>query len=176
MKVFLIILCIVLIIVPIIVYGGAIINAIQFEANCTSYLKMAADANDVKIANKHLTSAIDYLEKNNLTSGNTKVFIYKPTCDIGLWYENLKSAQEQLNEVCAKEDLTELEESNMLMKLRETLLDGEGTVTHPSMISFYPNHLVWFWAMWLIWSLWIGAGFAGYGASEYGYRSRSKWW
>ena len=63
MKVFLIILCIVLIIVPILVYGGAIVNAIQFDANCTSYLKMAADANDVNIANKHLTSAIEYLEK-----------------------------------------------------------------------------------------------------------------
>lgn len=176
MKAFLIVLCIILIIVPILVYGGAIIKTIQFEANCTSYLKMAADANDVKIANKHLTSAVEYLEKNNLISGNTKVFIYKPTCDIGLWYENLKSAQEQLNEVCAKEDLTELEESNMLMKLRETLLDGEGTVTHPSMISFYPNHIVWFWAMWLIWALWIGAGFAGWGASECDYYSFGKRW
>lgn len=162
MKVFLIILCVILIIVPVLVYGGAIVKAIQFEANCTSYLKMAADANDVHIANKHLTSAIEYLEKNNLTSGNTKIFVYKPTCDIGLWYENLKSAQMQLNEVCAKEDLTELEESNMLMKLRETLLDAEGTVTHPALISLCPDYVGWFWSMLFIWLLWIGAGFAGY--------------
>ena len=175
MKAFLIVLCVILCIIPLIVYGAGIVKAVQFEANCTSYLKMAADANDVKIANKHLTSAIEYLEENNLTSGNTKVFIYKPTCDIGLWYENLKSAQGQLNEVCTREDLTELEESNMLMKLRETLLEGEGTVTHPSMISLYPNHIVWFWAMWLIWSLWIGAGFAGWGASEWDYCFHNKW-
>lgn len=63
MKAFLIVLCIILIIVPILVYGAAIVKTIQFEANCTSYLKMAADANDVKIANKHLTSAIEFLEK-----------------------------------------------------------------------------------------------------------------
>lgn len=175
MKAFLIVLCVILCIIPLIVYGVGIVKAVQFEANCTSYLKMAADANDVKIANKHLTSAVEYLEENNLTSGNTKVFIYKPTCDIGLWYENLKSAQKQLSEVCAKEDLTELEESNMLMKLRETLLDNSGGVTHPTMISLYPNHLVWSWVMLLIWTLWIGAGFAGWGASEWDYCFHNRW-
>ena len=79
---------------------------------------------------------------------------YKPTNNIGFWYENLKSAQEQLIEMNQREDLTELEESNALMKLRETLLD-EGCVTHPSMISFVPGHISWFWWMVFIWLLWI---------------------
>ena len=166
MKAFFIVLCIICIIIPIIVYGAAIVKTVQMDANCISYLKMAADANSVDLANKHLTSAITYLENNNLTSGNTKIWIYKPTTDIGLWYENLKSAQEQLQEVCEREDLTELEESNMLMKLRETLCDGEGTITHPSMISFYPSHVGWMWSMCLIWILWIGAFIFGWCAVD----------
>lgn len=165
MKAFLIVLCVILCIVPLLVYSVGIVKAVQMDANCISYLEMAADANSVDIANKHLTSAINYLEHNHLTSGNTKILIYRPTNDIGLWYENLKSAQAQLDESCAKEDLTELEESNILMKLRETLLDQEG-ITHPSMISFYPNHVAWFWWMLLIWLLWIGALFCGIGSTE----------
>ena len=172
MKIFLIILCIVLIIVPFIVWGCAIVNAVEFDSNCTGYLKLAADANTVQLAEKHLTSAITYLENNNLTSGYTKIIIYKPTNDIGLWYENLKSAQTLLQEACANDNLTELESSNILMKLRETLLDGEGTITHPICISMHPHSTALFWTNILICLLWVGAGFAGFGASEIDYRPR----
>ena len=167
MKQFLILLCVVCIIIPIIVYGVAIAKSIQMDANCISYFEMAADANSVALAEKHLTSGIEYLEENNLTNGNTKIFIYKPTKDLGLWYENLKSAQAQLHELHSKEELTELEESNALMKLRETLLNSDGYVTCPSMISFYPNHVSWFWYMMLIWLLWIVAIVAGCLAADF---------
>lgn len=167
MKQFFIILCTICIIVPLIVYGVAIAKAINMNADCVSYLSMAADANSVELAEKHLTTGIEYLEKNNLTQGNTKIFIYKPTADLGLWYENLKSAQAQLQELNCKEELTELEESNALMKLRETLLNSEGSVTHPSMISFYPNHVSWLWSLILIWILWIGSIVFGILAIDY---------
>ncbi|MBO5828833.1 MAG: hypothetical protein J6R59_10350 [Paludibacteraceae bacterium] len=157
MKAFFVFLCVICIIIPLIVYGVAIVKSIQMDADCISYFEMAADANSVELAEKHLTSGIEYLETNNLTKGNTKILVYKPTKDISLWYDNLKSAQTQLQELNAKEELTELEESNALMKLRETLLDSEGSVTHPPMISFYPTHCFWFWAMMLIWLMWIGA-------------------
>lgn len=159
-------LCIACIIIPLIVYGVAIVKTIQMDANCISYFEMAADANSVELAEKHLTSGIEYLEENNLTEGNTKVFVYKPTKDLGLWYENLKSAQAQLQELNSKEELTELEESNALMKLRETLLGSDGLVTHPSMISFYPSHVGWFWTIWLIWLLWIGVFVFGFMADD----------
>lgn len=155
MKSLFIILCIIAIIIPLVVYTVAIVNCVQFDANCINYLKMAADANNVELAEKHLSTAIAYLEDHDLTHGNTKIIIYKPTDDIGFWYENLKSAQTQLQELKSKEDLTDLEESNALMKLRETLLEGEGVVTHPNMISFYPSHVGWFWSMCLIWLLWF---------------------
>lgn len=166
-KPILIILCIVCIIIPIIVYGVAIVKAIRIDANCISYFEMAADANSVDLAEKHLTSGIEYLEENDLTHGNTKILVYKPTKDIGLWYENLKSAQAQLQELKTKEDLTELEESNALMKLRETLLDSDGYVTYPSYISFYPSHVSWVWTISLIWLLWFAAFLFGSCASDY---------
>ena len=122
---------------------------------------------NTSIAEKHLTTGIKYLEDNNLTKGNTKILVYKPTDDIGLWYENLKSAQSQLHELSATEDLTELEESNALMKLRETLLGSEGSVTHPEMISYYPNHVGWMLSMCLIWTLWCLAVGIGIVACEY---------
>ena len=157
MKQFLTTLMIICIIIPLIVYGVAIVKCIKTDANCISYLEMAADANSVQLAEKHISSAIEYLEENDLTEGNTKIIVYKPTKDIGLWYENLKSAQDQLQKLSSRNDLTELEESNALMKLRESLLASEGYVTHPEMISFYPNHVGWFWSLLFIWILWGGA-------------------
>lgn len=161
MKQFLVCLCIICILIPIAAYGGGIIKAVTMDVNCIDFLELAADANSVDLAEKYLTKGIEYLEANNLTSGFTKIIVYKPTNDIGFWYENLKSAQTQLQELSQKEDLTELEESNALMKLRETLLDSEGSVTHPQMISYYPNGAFWFWYMALIWLLWGVALAAG---------------
>jgi hypothetical protein len=167
MKKLLIILCVICIIIPLIVYGVGIVKTIKFDANCINYFQLAADGNSVALAEKHLTSGINYLEQNNLTSGHTKIFIYRPTNDIGLWYENLKSAQLQLQELSKKEELTELEESNSLMKLRETLLDNQGTVTHPEGVMFYPSYTSYFWTAVLIWLLWVLAFAFGVVAYEY---------
>ena len=155
MKKILTILCIICILTPIIVYGVAIIKTVRMNVNCINYFEMAADANSVEIAEKHLTAGINYLETNNITQGSTGIIFHKPTNNIDFWYENLKSAQEQLIEMNQKDNLTDLEESNALMKLRETLLDSDGCVTHPSMISFVPGHTSWFWWMIFMWLLWV---------------------
>lgn len=166
-KAIFIILAIVLFIMPCVVWTCGIVKEIQFSANCGDYLKMAADANSIDIAEKHLTSAVDYLEKNNLTSGYTKIFVYYPKNNIGLWYENLKSAQTQLRYMQGT-DYTELEESNMLMKLRETILDENGSLTHPEGISMAPNYTMMFWLMVFLWvPCWIAGGFAIYNAVSY---------
>ena len=149
-KATLIILAIILFVLPLIPWGHSIVKDIQFSANCGEYLKLAADANNIDIAEKHLTTAINYLETNNLTSGHTKVFVYRPSNDIGLWYENLKIAQSQLREMQTTE-YTELEQSNMLMKLRETILDDGGSLTKPVGIALVPNFTLMFWLNWLLW-------------------------
>lgn len=166
MKALFIALCIICIIVPLVVYTCGIIKTINMDVNCISYLGLAADANNVDLAEKHLTTAINYLETNNLTAGQTGIIVKNPRNDIGIWYDNLKSAQKQLQELKEEEDLTDLEESNALMKLRETLLGG-GCVTHPFMISFVPNHVSWFWWMCLIWLFWFLALAFGVAAYEY---------
>lgn len=164
-KIICILLCIVLIAVPFIPWTVSIVKSVQFDRNCLAYLTLAADANSVDIAEKHLTSALEYLEANGLTEGKTHILISSPTKDIGVWYENLKSAQGQLRELKEKEELTEMEESNALMKLRETLLNSEGSVTHPENISLYPNHISLFWLdllSWLVWILAIPCGIAAH--------------
>lgn len=113
----------------------SIVMGIKFDHKCGDYLKLASNANSIELAEKHLTTAINYLEKNDITHGCNKVFIYKPHNDIGLWYENLKSAQKQLQDIQAKGDVSDLEESNMLMKLRESLLEDDGSLTLPMGIS-----------------------------------------
>ena len=167
-KTVFIILCIICILIPIGAYSGGIVKAIRMNVNCLDYLSMAADANSVGLANEHLSKAIKYIEENDLTEGSTELLIYGPKSDLGLWYKNLKSAQTQLEELSSKENLTDLEESNTLMKLRESLTD-EGTIIYPQFISTYPNQVSWFWYLSTIWLLWAGALFFGIFAYEEDY-------
>ena len=165
-KTILIFLCIICILIPIGAYSGGIVKAIKMDVNCLDYLSMAADANSVELADKYLSIGIDYIEKNNLTQGSTEILVYSPRKDLKLWYENLKSAQSQLKELSLKEDLTDLEESNTLMKLRESLLNETGILIYPTNISTYPNHVSWFWYLCTIWLLSVGALFFGILANE----------
>jgi hypothetical protein len=121
-----------------------IVKNIQLKQNCTGYLKRAADANTVESASKELNTAINYLEDNNLTSGYTSVLWRTPNEDVGFWYNNIKNASLEL----AKVDSTTsaLERSNILIKLRESVLDhGEkgDHVSVPDGLARYPNNTGW---------------------------------
>jgi len=111
--------------------------------DCTGYLKQAADANTVPIAKERLQKALNYIEKNELTNGVTTIIFNVPKNDIGFWYRNIKASLEELNTV--SDESTSLEKSNMLIKLRETLLDSGGDsteITHPPGISIFPHNLL----------------------------------
>ena len=59
--------------------------------------------------------------------------------DVGFWYQNLKASLGELEQVSST--ATQLEKSNLLIKLRETLLDQgkEGiSITSPDGISRFP--------------------------------------
>lgn len=119
---------------------GWVFHAINFEINCTGHLKRAADANTIEIAQQELETSLKYLEDRKLTTGSTYMLYNTPACDIEFWYNNLKASLGEL-QLCSKE-ASQLEKSNVLMKLRETLLDAgeKGTsITHPPYISIYPN-------------------------------------
>lgn len=134
---------------------------ISFNQNCSGYLKRAADANTVDLAKESLKIAIDYMEEEDLTEGYTSVIYKTPSEDVGFWYKNISSAYQELDNLSA--DASPLEKSNMLIKLRETLLDQggkeEGTVvTVPKGISVYPHNTVF--ALWGILSLILAVIFA----------------
>jgi len=122
-------------------------SEVQFEQNCGGHLKRAADANNVTLAKEELRAALDYIEKEDLTEGYTSIFYRTPDEDLSFWYRNVKSAYENVARI-DQDSIGDLEESNLLIKLRETLVDkGQSTtVTVPSGISVYPsNKLFAFW-------------------------------
>lgn len=122
-----------------------IVCSVSFGIDCSGYLKRAADANTIEIAQAQLNIAIKYLEEHNLTTGYCSIFLKQPKNDVGFWYNNLKASSKELASI--PPTATQLEKTNVLMKLRETLLDqGECTsVTSPNGISIYPKNKLFFW-------------------------------
>jgi len=113
-----------------------IIQLLVFDINVTGHLKWAAKANNIKLAVQQMDIAVSYLEEHNLTSGYT-LFRW-PTHDIGFWYTNLLDALNDLEDL--DPEAGSLEVSNVLMKLRETILEeGEGSrVTTPFLAFLHP--------------------------------------
>ncbi|MBP3668524.1 MAG: hypothetical protein J6J26_03005 [Bacteroides sp.] len=112
-------------------------------------MKQAADASSVELAERQLNKAIDYIEKNGLTSGYTSVIYKTEDENIGFWYENLKVCQKELAETRGN---STLENTNVLMKLRESLTDNseQGTkLTIPAGIYLYPNNALFLVANWI---------------------------
>lgn len=129
-------------IIGLIVPTFCLVKSIKFNQDCAGYLKQAADANTAELALERLNKALAYIEDHNLTSGYTSVIWRTEDENVGYWYENLKACQKELEECL---DGTQLEKSNVLMKVRESLTDeGEKgtTLTVPDGISRYPNNLV----------------------------------
>jgi hypothetical protein len=124
------------------IFSVRIYHGVVFKQNVSGYLKRAADANTIDLALQELTRAIDYLEANELTSGYTSVLYRTPDEDIEFWYRNLKASQHELQTLNSE---SALERTNVLIKLRETLVDeGEKTkVTVPGGLSVYPYNKLW---------------------------------
>lgn len=133
---------IILLICAISIAGVRKYESIGFDKNVTGYLKRAADANTVELASGELTKAITYLEENNITTGYTSIWYETPDEDIDFWYRNLKASQNELQNL---ENAGSLEKTNVLIKLRETLVDqGKKTkVTIPKGIAVYPENTKW---------------------------------
>lgn len=124
--------------------GLAFYKEITLVTNCTGYLKRAANASTVEMAEKELGKSIQYLESNNLTEGYTSVLYKTPNDDIGFWYKNLKENHKELLKVDST--TSQLEKTNILMKLRETLLENNehgDSLTKPNGLSRYPHNKMW---------------------------------
>ncbi len=132
-----------LICLPLLVLSGVrTVKWVLFNRDCGEHIKRAADANTVEMAAEEMRTVIRYLEENRMTEGYTSVLYNSPDEDVGFWYKNLKSSLEELEKV--KPETAQLERSNILLKLRETLLDhGDrgDAVTAPNGISVFPNNI-----------------------------------
>jgi len=132
----------VLILCSIGIFVAIIPKKIKLKQNVTGLLKRAADASTIELAEKEVSKVINYLETNNITSGYTSVFWETPDEDIGFWYKNLKASQSELRTLKSE---SALERTNVLIKLRETLVDeGERTkVTVPRGLALFPQNKTW---------------------------------
>lgn len=116
------------------------VKSIKFQQQCSGYIKQAADANTVELASERLASAIQYVEDHNLTTGYTSILWKTEDDNIEFWYRNLIACKEEL-QACA--DASQLEKSNVLMRVRESLTDESEdgtTLTIPEGISRYPDN------------------------------------
>lgn len=116
------------------------------DRDCLEYLKQAANANTVEIADDRLDKALAFIDSNNWQTGNTGIFLTTPKNDVGFWVKNIRAAKAELQQI--DPDASSLEKSNVLMKLRETLTDsnesGKTVVTYPENISLFPHQTVLF--------------------------------
>jgi hypothetical protein len=138
-------------IISFLIWGSVrIVADIRFGIDCEGHLKRAADANSIELARQELAVATGYLERHGMTAGYTSVLYNEPSEDVGFWFRNLRASLQRLDREPAT--ASELEKSNLLLKLRETLLDvtssGE-TVTEPSGISIFPHNAFYAWWGWI---------------------------
>lgn len=129
---------------------------VEFEQNCTGYLKQAADANTIELAIDRLDKAIEYAESKNWTDGYTSILWKTEDENIGFWYKNLKSSRVELEKALCS---SQMEQTNVLMKLRETLTESgkDGTyITYPCGLWKYPKNLEFALFSWFINLLLVG--------------------
>ena len=111
---------------------------ITYDIEIGGRLKRAADANTVELAEQELNAALINIEKRRLMMGSTHILWETPDTDLDFWYSNLKESRDELRKL--PNNASSLERSNMLMKLRETILDSDEIVTQPPNVSVYPHH------------------------------------
>ena len=131
-----------LIIVAISIFGVRISKNIEIKQNLTGYIKRASIANTIDLAKTELKIAVTYLEEKNLTSGYTSILWKTPDEDVSFWYKNLRESLTELENLKSE---SALEKSNVLLKLRESLLSSgkSSSVIVPEGLSVYPNNKLW---------------------------------
>lgn len=119
---------------------------IAFDQNVRGYLKRATTSSTVPLAIENLNIALRFIEKKDMTHGYTSVLWNTPDEDVAFWYRNLKASENELRSLSIES--TPLEKSNMLIKLRGTLIDHRqkgDIVIVPAGISIHPYNVFYAW-------------------------------
>ncbi len=131
-----------ILVLPFIVYVGVVTyKDIVFTQEIGGHMERAANANTINLALEEMQIVVTNMEKNGYTSGYTSIIYRTPDEDVGFWYTNMKQSLNELERV--NPNATQLEQSNVLMKLKETLADNNEnglSVTVPDGISRFPNN------------------------------------
>src|ERR1035437_6788024 len=107
--------------IPFLLWSGVrIYRNVCFGIDCGGHMERAGSANSVELARQELETVVKYAEKHHMRSGYTSVFYNTPNEDVGFWYTNMKASLDELRKV--NNESTPLEKSNLLIKLRESLL------------------------------------------------------
>ena len=118
-------------------------RAIKFNQDCEGHLENAAAANQITQALPEMEMALNYMSEHGMTQGYTSVIYNTQDENVGYWYTNLKSATDELRAESANKNMTPLEQSNVLLKLDNTLRGaGEhgNSIRLPSGISAFPSN------------------------------------
>jgi len=116
-----------------------VVSHFGFTWGCEEYLKRAADCSTPEQCGKELDRALQYMRDHGLTSGNSGIIFKTPASDVAFWYNNIGGAREAVRALEGSEKTSALERSNVLIRVRETLLDEGKAVTLPPHISWYPD-------------------------------------
>lgn len=126
-----------------------LVKCAQFMQDCKGYLEQCSNANSVEMALNRLELAIRYLERNDMTTGYTSILWKTEDENIGFWYENLQTCRQELIKA---RDASQLEQTNVLMRVRESLVKngekGESLII-PDGIVKYPHNLGYAIGLWL---------------------------
>ena len=113
----------ILLVLALLALGSAPYKGIMFKMHVGDYLQRTQTANTVELAKENLDTALNNFITRYPTTGYTSILYNTPDEDVGYWYRNLKAAQNELDEIDVNK-ITKLEQSNILMKLRESLEVG----------------------------------------------------
>lgn len=130
----------VILIIPFIFFLGLLtLNDINFDINIGGHMERAANANTIELATQEMKIVVNNMKNKGMTSGYTSVIYKTPDEDVGYWYTNMNDSLSELYTISSNS--SQLEKSNVLMKLRESLTSsesGSSGITVPEGITRFP--------------------------------------
>ena len=134
--------------VLLIVFFFIILSQNKFCNNCLAYLQEVIETENVDVAKINLNKALKYVEEKNIINGDGRVLIIqsKSENDIGLWYNTLKKAQKELEELPYIASTSV--KKRTLLRVKK-LLTSNGKLIFPVGIYYYPFNYIVLWTVFL---------------------------
>lgn len=95
-------------------------NNISYSKGLGGHIRNAQVSNSLELATQEMERIVSYAKDHGYTSGYTSVLYNTPEEDIGFWFRNMEQSLAELKKLSTT-DSTQLERSNTLLKLHETL-------------------------------------------------------